>query len=144
MKKEKVPYRRMMAYLDGELSPREAREFEQLMEAHPEWREQVKSMADVVGATSRLKLRRPDPTTWDRYWEEIDSRLQRRLGWVLLLIGGLSLMLLGIVKVFALADNWMVQSSMLLVLLGMAVLFFAVLRGRLLEVPRDRYGKVRR
>lgn len=133
-----------MAYLDGELSKDARKEFESLLDAHPEWREQVQEMAELVEGTQHLRLRPPDREVWDHYWEEIDSRLQRRFGWVVALIGSLALIGWGIVKVLLYAENNVVLFGIVLVLIGLVTLFVSVLRGRLLEMPRDRYRRIRR
>lgn len=132
-----------MAYLDGELPPSEVESFERLLAEHPEWRAEVEEMAALVSETDKLKVR-IDPAIWDNYWEEIDSRLHRRVGWGLLLVGAVLLIVLGTIKVYTLAnDNW-VRGGISLVLLGLVILFVAVLRGRFLEIPRDRYGRIKR
>ena len=134
---------KLMAYLDGELSAAEAKQFEKLLDEHPEWREQVREMADVVEASNKLHLR-IDPCTWDNYWEEIDSRLQRHVGWTVALIGSLIVILYGFIKVLLFAQNDWVRGGMLLVAMGLVFLFISVLRGRFVELPRDRYTRIRR
>lgn len=133
-----------MAYLDGELSPQDRAAFEALLEQHPEWREEAAEMAEIVGATKQVKLRPPDPTIWDNYWEEIDSRIERKVGWLITSIGAALLMLLGIWKVMMFAQNDLVRLGILMVVVGMALLFFAVIRGRLVELPKDRYRRIRK
>ena len=142
--KTEPPYDKLMAYLDGEMSPAQRRDFERLLEQHPEWRNEVAEMADVVKATQKLKLRTPDPHMWDNYWEEIDDRLQRKTGWLIALIGALLLSVVGIWKVLVFSDNMYVRSGIVLIIIGTAILFAAVVRGRLLEYPRDRYRRIRK
>jgi len=132
-----------MAFLDGEMAPGEEREFRRLMENHPEWLEEVEEMAELVEATDRLRVR-VTGSTLENYWEEIESRIQRRVGWMVLLVGSLALIGFGFVKVLAYAQNDFVRSGILLVALGLVALFLAVLRGRVLDMRRDRYSKVQR
>jgi uncharacterized membrane protein len=134
---------KLMAWLDGEMPPQEAKQFEKLLAEHPEWREQVQEMADIVGASKKLHLR-VDPCIWDNYWEEIDNRLQRRVGWLVALVGSVILIIWGLVKVLVYAQNDWVRGGLLLVVVGLVVLFIAVLRGRFLELPKDRYTRIRR
>ncbi|CAN5505580.1 hypothetical protein BH09SUM1_BH09SUM1_01540 [soil metagenome] len=144
MTKGTIPHDKLMAYLDGELSPQDRAAFEALLEQHPEWREEAAEMAEIVGATKQVKLRPPDPTIWDNYWEEIDSRIERKVGWLITSIGAALLMLLGIWKVMMFAQNDLVRLGILMVVVGMALLFFAVIRGRLVELPKDRYRRIRK
>ncbi len=138
------PLQLMMAYLDGELSAEERRDFERLLDEHPEWRAEYNRLRPVVEVPRRLRLRPPDPALWDNYWEEIDGRLQRRFGWIVALVGSVLLILYGFIKVLAYAQNDVVRAGILLVAAGLLILFFTALRGRLLELPRDRYRRIRR
>lgn len=144
MKKQQPPYEKLMAYLDGEMTPKARKEFEELLEKHPEWREQVGELAGVVDAAKSLRLRAPGSKTWDNYWQEIDSRLERRLGWTVALIGAVVLILVGFFKVVVYAQNDFVRAGIFLVGAGLTILFVTVLRGRMLELPRDRYKRIRK
>jgi ferric-dicitrate binding protein FerR (iron transport regulator) len=134
----------MMAYLDREMTPRQRRAFEELLEEHPEWREELSEMAELVGATNQLRMRPPSPDVWDNYWEEIDSELHRGFGWTVALVGSLILIVWGFVKVIAFAENDLVRTGILLIALGFGILFLTVLRGRIIEFSKDRYRRIRR
>lgn len=142
--RQQPPYEKMMAYLDGEMSPKDRKAFEELLRQQPDWRDEFEEMVQITESTRHLHLRPPDPTVWDHYWEEIDNRLQKRFGWAFALVGALILILWGFVKVLLYAENNLVKVGIILVALGVVVLFAAAIRGRLLEVPRDRYGRIRR
>jgi ferric-dicitrate binding protein FerR (iron transport regulator) len=135
---------RLMACLDGEASPEEAREVEALLQQHPEWRTEAAQMANLVRAAEVIQFRPPPADIWDGYWEEIDSRLGPRIGWVLLAIGGLILTVVGIYKAMLWAENLWVKGAIALIVAGFLTLFLSVLRGHLLERPRDRYRRIRR
>lgn len=134
----------LMAYLDGELSDEEARQVERLLEQHPEWAEEAREMAALVDASGRQRLRQPPPEIWDRYWEEIEDRIGKHIGWWLMAIGGFLLAAYGSVKILLLAENSFVRIGLGLLILGFAILFLSVLRGHLLERPKDRYRNIRR
>ena len=142
--KHEPPYEKMMAYLDGEMSPTERQAFEELLEQQPEWRDEFNEMLKVTESTKLLHLRPPDPTVWDGEWEEIDNRIQKKFGWLVTLVGAMILIVYGLVKAILFTDNLWAQSGIALVTLGFLVLFLAALRGRLLEIPRDRYRRIRR
>ncbi len=134
-----------MAWLDGEMSDEEAADFERLLEQHPEWREEVEEMTSLVHSLDELKFKPPDSRLWDGYWEEIDSRLgEKKLGWVLMAIGGAALCAIGIFKVLTFSENPWVRTGLGLTIGGFVLLFFSVLRGHLLERPKDRYRKIRK
>jgi len=135
---------RLMAYLDGELSEQEIREFQKLLDDHPEWRTEVAAMEEVVSAADKLQFRPPPASIWDNYWEEIDSRLGPRIGWIFLGIGGLVLTVLGIYKAMMWAESLWMKGAIALIVAGFLTLFLSVLRGHLLERPRDRYRRIRK
>lgn len=139
-----LPAEKLMAWLDGELSEEEARAFEELLEKHPEWRAEADSMAALVQATDRLQLLSPSPQAWDHYWEEIDDRIARRFGWSLLSAGSLLLIALGIWKVMHHTEDPWVKSGVVLVILGVMVLLGGVIKGRMAELPHDRYRRIKR
>lgn len=142
-KREDPPMERLMAFLDGEMSDKEARQFQKLLDEHPEWRAQADEMADIVNTANQMKFR-IDPSIWDGYWEEIDCRIKRQIGWLLTLAGAAMLILFGFYKVMAYAQNDFVRGGLVFIAVGILVLFFAVLRGRYLEYPNDRYKRIRR
>ncbi|MCB2155547.1 hypothetical protein KQI84_11730 [bacterium] len=133
-----------MAYLDGEMSPEEVEQFERLLEQHPEWREELAEMASVVEATDALAFAPPPAEVWDNYWEEIDSQLSKRTGWLLAAAGGAILAAAGIIKILLLTESLWIRVGLALVVGGLLLLFISVLRGRLLEIPNDRYRKIRK
>jgi ferric-dicitrate binding protein FerR (iron transport regulator) len=135
---------RLMAFLDSEMSPEEAAEFERLLQEHPEWRTEVAGMDEIVRAADKLSFRPPPAEVWDGYWEEIHSRLGTSFGWVFLAIGGLILTLFGIYKAMIWAENLWVKGAIALIVAGFLTLFLSVLRGHLLERPQDRYRRIRR
>ncbi|MCC6545525.1 hypothetical protein IT570_00025 [Candidatus Sumerlaeota bacterium] len=134
----------MMAYLDGELSEKGRLQFERLLEKHPEWRAEMAEMAALIGATRQLKLKPPAAKVWDRYWEEIDNKLGRQVGWLVALAGALMLIGYGFYKVIMYADNDFVKLGIGMLGAGMVLLFVLILRGRFQELRRDRYRRIRK
>lgn len=132
------------AYLDGELDRGQRAEFEKLLAAHPEWRAIVAEQAEVISALKPLKVRAPKAQVWDHYWEEIDSRLERRTGQALLYAGALLVALGAALTLIVATDNLVIRTGEILFFLGIALLFVKVLRGRLRESRRDRYERIRR
>jgi len=145
MARENPAPERLAAWLDGEMPPEEAREFERLLEEHPEWREEAAEMAELSAGHKQLRYAPPPAATWDNYWEEIEPRLvERRFGWIALAVGGDILACIGTVKVVMLATNPLIRTGLALVVLGLLVTFVGVVRGHLLERPKDRYRRVRK
>ncbi|MDX2177461.1 MAG: zf-HC2 domain-containing protein [Candidatus Sumerlaeia bacterium] len=132
------------AYLDGELSPAERREFERLLGDHPEWRAEVASQAALMAAIQPLKVKPPRAAVWDGYWEQIDERLARRTGQSVMYAGAAVLLVTGAVLIILLTPNPLLQLGEALFFAGLSMLFALALRGRLREAPKDRYRRIRR
>lgn len=144
MSQSELSPEKLMAYLDGEMGEEEAQAFRALLDAHPEWRDEAAQLSSVVEAAESLRFRPPPESLWDSYWEEIDSRLSKKTGWLVLTAGGCLLAILGAAKILMFAENLWVRTGLVLVLAGLAILFLGVLRGRLIEMSHDRYRRVRR
>lgn len=144
MSDEKLTPERLMAFLDGELPEDEAAEFARLLESHPEWRSEAERLATVIHGANALAYKAPPEGTWDNYWEEIDSRLANRTGWLLVGGGGALVAAYGAWKILTFSQSMWVQSGLVLLLVGLLVLFLGVLRGRILELPKDRYRNIHR
>ena len=141
---DSLPPEKLMAYLDGELGAEEARRVEEILEANPALREQCEGMASLVGVLDKFQPKPIKQATWDHYWEEIDGRLKKPFGWTLLLVGALVLICFGTMKILYHAESLWVKGGLLLVIAGSIILFVGVLRGRLAELPHDRYRRIRR
>jgi len=138
---------RLMAWLDGECDDAEAAEVARLVEDHPEWRAAAEEMATLIGRTNAELIAPPLPArARDEYWETIHKRIAkpRRAGWAMMAAGGMGLALVGAFKVFEFATNPWVRIGLGVLIAGFALTFIAVVRGHLLERPRDRYRKVKR
>lgn len=133
-----------MAYLDGEMGPRQRARFEAALLRNPQWQAQVEQARMARDAAELLQPRPADPAVWDNYWEEIDSRLTRRTGHWLALAGAAILVLVGFAKILTHTTDPIARFGLILLAAGVAVLFAMVLRGRLIEIPRDRYRRIRR
>jgi ferric-dicitrate binding protein FerR (iron transport regulator) len=79
----------IMTVLDGEHTPEDLRELEALAAASPEVRDEWARFARVKEVTRTMAWPEPPPETWDRYWMSVYNRTERKIGWLLLLAGGL-------------------------------------------------------
>ncbi len=142
--KKKELQQKLVAYLDNELSPEDKQAFEEELKSHGETARELEEMRLLMNELSDMHITVPREDFWDSYWEEIDDQIQRKVGWMIGLIGSVLLILYGVVKVYSFAENSVVQVGITLVCLGLAILVFTTVRGRLVEIPKDRYRKVKR
>jgi ferric-dicitrate binding protein FerR (iron transport regulator) len=137
-------YGDLMAYLDGELGPEARKAFERRAAEDPELARQVEAFARLVEETDHLRFEEPDPKVWDAYWDEVRSRLGRRVGWVFLAGGGAALSALGLWSYYSRPHHPLAEWGVGLTLLGVLALFVTVLRERLRELKHDRYRRIKR
>lgn len=134
---------RLSGYVDGELTQQER----QRVEIHcSDCRECESSLAELQALRARIGKSRLSELGQDVWRERMDDsfvKTSRNIGWLLLI--GFALAVAGI-GVFALfLDSGMKLGEKLLLgggYLGLALLFFSVLRQRLIERKTDKYKDV--
>jgi ferric-dicitrate binding protein FerR (iron transport regulator) len=139
----------MMAGLDGELSADERAELTRLLEDDERLAGEWERFKRVQEVTESMRYREPPQEVWQDYWSAVYSRLERRLGW-LLLTGGLTV-LLGWA-----AWRWIdvmlhestlpgyIRVAIFAVVFGMIVLLVSVVREKLFVRRRDPYREIQR
>ena len=94
-----------------------------------------------------MQFRKPYKEVWEIYWGAVYNRLERRIGWILLSIGGMILLFFGGYK----AVEGIIQDSslplilkigILAVLGGAVVLLVSLLREQIFVQKRERYKEV--
>lgn len=138
----------MMAALDDELSLEERAEFERLIEADSELREEWKQMRRVKELTGVLAYRQPPEEVWEDFWQSAYAQLERGVAWVLISLGVVVLVGTGLYHaVFALLGAELpgyIKIAIFLAALGGTILAVSVLREKLFVGWRDPYRKVKR
>ena len=75
----------MMAALDGELSPEERRELDGHLATDERLKSEWVQMTRVKEVTETMGYRELPEEIWDGYWGGIYNRLERGLGWILVM-----------------------------------------------------------
>ena len=129
-------------YLDGELDAADRVRVDAYAAAHPDFRRELDEMRGLMGAAVHLQPPPLREEEWDRFLDNVYSRLERRVGWMLTLTGASCLAVLAIYFIVVLP--WAptpVKVFVELVLAGLGVLFVSVLRQRLVMRKTDRYSR---
>jgi anti-sigma factor RsiW len=129
-------------YLDNELTPEQSAELEARLAASPEYRQELETMRRLVYATSGLRYEDPPEEVWEPFLNNVYNRTERRVGWVLLVVGTVAVLGFGLYHY--LFDPWASGLVKLLVatpFVGLALLLLSVLRQRLALVKLDRYSR---
>lgn len=136
-------------YVDNELTPAERKEFETMMEEHPELRADVAAFEKINRLTSQVRFEElPDPI-WEACAASGYRKAENAIGWILLSIGSMIALLFG---------GWELWSGLFTdpsvpllgrigagaVMGGAVILLVSKLREALFARKRDRYGKVQK
>ncbi len=134
-------------YVDNELTPAERKEFETMMDEHPELRADVAAFEKINNLTSQVRFEEiPDPL-WEAYGASWYRKAESAVGWILLSVGAIIALLFG---GWSLWSDFFTDPTVPLlgrigagaVVGGSVILLVAKLRETLFARKRDRYGKV--
>lgn len=135
------------SYHDGELDEKEKRLVEEHLKQCGECRREYEEMSRFEEVMGKMQLKKPRKEMWEVYWTTIYNRLERKIGWILLSIGGMILLFFGGYK----AVEGIIQDpstplilkvGILTALGGVVVLLVSLLREQLFVHKRERYKEV--
>jgi len=135
------------SYHDGELDNREKRVVEEHLKQCAECRREHEEMGRFEEVMGKMQLKKPRKEMWEVYWSTIYNRLERRIGWILLSIGGMILLFFGGYKAIEgiiqdPSTPILLKVGILTVLGGMVVLLVSLLREQIFVHKRERYKEV--
>lgn len=139
----------MTARLDGELGEEEILRVETHRNACSACREEMEAHRHLKILTSQLHFREPENLHWQEYWQKLYHRLERHMGWFLLVAGGcllLSYLLVFLVESFFFQQGipWPLRWGILFMLTGFMLLLLSVVRERLFLRKFDKYEGILR
>ena len=94
-----------------------------------------------------MALKTPPQEVWKLYWSSVYNRLERRIGWILLSIGGMILFFFGGYKAVEglIKDpglSLLLKIGILVFMAGIIVLLFSLLREQIFVRKRERYKEI--
>ena len=135
------------SYHDGELDNKDKQVVEEHLKQCSDCRNEFEEMGKFEEVMGKMQFKKPQKEMWEVYWSTIYNRLERRIGWILLSIGGMILLFFGGYK----AVEGIIQDSstpillkvgILTVLGGVVILLVSLLREQLFVHKRERYKEV--
>ena len=139
----------MMKQIDGEITPEEARQLAQFLEANPSYRKELETMSDLKMETEKMKGNLVPDLAWDDYWRQLYNRLERGISWILISLGAMIVLSYGIYH--AVMELWqdstlplILKYGTLALIIGAAILLVSVAREKLLLRKHDRYKEIER
>jgi len=135
----------MMARLDGEITPSDQRDLDSHLAACQSCRREFSELGKITDLVQDLRLPKPSEDAMANYWPSVYARIERGLGWWLLIVGAGVWIGYG---VFAFLTNPMMEAlTKLLVALpivGVLTLLVSAIRERCHVSRTERYGRVER
>jgi predicted anti-sigma-YlaC factor YlaD len=133
----------LTARLDGEIAPDDVAALEQHLDACEECRRECAEMSEVADLVGEIRLAKPSEEDMMRYWPSVYARIERGMGWGLLVVGVVIWVCYG---VYAFLTNPMMEAlTKLLVALpvvGIVMLLVSVARERYYVSKTERYEEV--
>jgi predicted anti-sigma-YlaC factor YlaD len=135
------------SYCDGELDNGQKRVIEKHLEQCEECRHEYEEMGKFEEVMRKMQFRKPHKEVWESYWGAVYNRLERRVGWILLSIGGMILLFFGGYKavegiIHDPSTPLILKIGILTVLGGVVVLLVSLLREQIFVYKRERYKEV--
>jgi len=136
---------RAMAYVDGELSQAEAREFEVTLAGDPALAREVAELRALQLVSRQMAPPEPMDYEWERLKADPLQRTGVGLGFSLVLLGTIGFTLWGIWAI-AFESELSLPAKLFSVatITGLVLIFLTVLRGRLRTLPYDPYTHIKR
>lgn len=133
--------------IDNELDEEQKNIVEEHLRSCPECQREFHELKKLEEVMNIMELKEPKKEVWQTYWMSVYNRLERRIGWILLSIGGMILLFFGGYKVVEGIINdsstpLLMKAGILSLLGGMAVLLVSLLREQLFVRRRERYKEV--
>ncbi|MFW6139975.1 MAG: hypothetical protein ACOC5S_01290 [Acidobacteriota bacterium] len=96
---------------------------------------------------NKVELKNPSKEAWEKYESSVYNRLERKLGWIFLSIGGMILLFLGGYKLVEglIKDPrspFVLKIGILVALAGVVILVVSLVREQLFSYKRERYKEI--
>ena len=139
----------MMKALDNELTAAEREQLDAALDGQPELRAEWDRLSRAREVTMGMELRNPPEDTWDGYWTNVYSRVERGVGWILvsfgvIVVGGWAVWEWIGAMLEDTATPAVVRYSMIGLFVGIVVLMVSVTRHRLNVRKTDPYKDIQR
>ncbi len=134
-----------MKYIDGEMNERDRADFEMHLEGCAKCREILQDFQELKSLTGRIKMRDPTDEFWDGYWRSLYRRIERKTGWLFIVLGAAMLVTYGAYRaVQSFGTITFEKVAIAVFLIGVVILLISVIRERIHQHKTDPYKKVKR
>jgi hypothetical protein len=140
---------KIMALLDGELSPEESENVRAHLADCQKCSEEYASFKKLKAVTGELKMKKLPEYYWDDYWSHVYNRIERGISWIFISLGAIIVLGFSAWQAFykLIADqqiNPLLKGGILILLIGLVILIVSVIREKLMIRKIDKYREVER
>ena len=134
-----------MRYIDGEMTAEERAAWEEHLASCGECRRAIDELGRVERLTGMVKIRDPQDDFWEAYWKKLFRRLERKTGWLLMIMGAALIVLYALWKgVTDFGEITFIKVVTVAVAAGFVILLISVIRERVHQYRTDRYKDIER
>lgn len=136
-------------YFDNDLSTFEEKEFENLLDSESKLKEEFEEQKKIREVLKKMTLKNPSKEVWDGYWLGIYNKFERGLAWIAISVG--ALIFFGYAAIEAvnafIKDTHtppLAKVGIGILIFGLLVLIFSLLREKLFTSKQDKYKEIER
>ena len=135
----------LMGLMDGELTPEEANEINDLLRKNQALRDEYESLLATHGHLKGLTFEEPEDVVLKNLWKSPYSHFAHNAALWMIIGGYLFLILFGLWSLFVSgSEGWQVKIPIAAIAVGVAVLLFQKVRERIATYKVDPYKEVKR
>jgi predicted anti-sigma-YlaC factor YlaD len=137
----------LSAYADGELQGEQKQTVDDHLKTCSDCRRELNELKRFEEVMAKMELKKADNEVWKRYWDLVYNRLERRIGWILLSLGGMILLFFGGYKLIEglIQDSGiplLLKVGLLIFMAGIVVMLISFVKEQLFVYKRERYREV--
>lgn len=135
--------------LSGQISEEDNKEFESIISQDKSLKSEYEEQLKIKEALNKMRFKNPSNETWDNYWLGIYNKLERKFAWLAIIAGSLmifSIAVMQAVKNFLKDTSTppLVKYGIVVLLFGILLLFFSIIREKLFTKKHDKYKEIQR
>jgi hypothetical protein len=136
-------------YLADELTADEKNELNSLLQKEPKLKVELEEQKKIKEVLNKMKLKNPAKEVWDGYWLGIYNKLERGIAWIAVSVGFIIVAVYGVIRA---VENFfgdtqtpgIIKFGIAVLVIGIVILLFSVLREKIFTYRKDKYKEVQR
>ncbi|TQV85580.1 anti-sigma factor family protein [Aliikangiella coralliicola] len=137
-------FEKLSGYLDGELTQQEAQKVSLLIETDSEYQQLYQELSLMRHEIQSLSLQEQELEHLEKLFQEPIAKTTRMFGLALIAVASVAIVGFTFFKIFTNPDLGLLEKLLVGALgSGSLLLLFSVLRQRLMNAKKDKYGKVK-